>query len=926
MCQYQDEIERLGVKKYKHGTEAAHGIAWLGEATYFPQPTGLACTWDTEVLKQVGEAIGTEARGFYRRDPANNGLTLWAPTVDMERDPRWGRNEEAYGEDPHLTGKLASALVKGIQGEHPFYLRAVASLKHFIGNNNEIDRGECSVSIDPRNMREYYLKAFEIPFTEGGAQSMMTSYNSVNGVPANLNPQVNDIVKKEWGMDGFVVSDAGDVLGTVNDHRYYTTYKEAVAYSILNGIDSITDDHGISKQAIRDSLAEKLLTENDLDVALRNAFRVRMRLGEFDPEDRNPYASIDESAILAPEHKEVSLLAARKSVVLLKNENEALPLDADGAGSIAIVGPLAGIVYRDWYSGTLPYTVTPLEAIQRKMNGRGQVVYASGNDRVKLGAGGKYVVIGENGKLAAAADTASDAEVFEVTDWGWRANTIVSESTGQYLTTADDRNITADSNEIFGWFTKEVFLLDGAGDVRLNVSAWNAAKIGIVENGLLAVDPELAEERSSLGSPEEKAAAAAGNEARRKVASVTFDVEKAADGLREAVEAARGSKAAIVFVGNHPLVNGKETIDRPGLSLPEAQLRLIREVAAVNPKTIVVIVGSYPFTLEGIEDEVSSIVYASHAGPELGTALADVLYGDYAPAGRLNMTWYRSEDQLPDFMDYDIIAGERTYQYFQGKTLYSFGHGLTYSAFEYDGLELNRESVAADGEVEVSLNVRNAGARASDEVVQLYIRADKSRVKRPLKQLIGFRRIHLEAGQSQSVRFNVKASELAFWDVTRDRWCVESGAYTLMIGRSSEDIAVTGSLTVVGEIVPPRNLRLPTPAINYDSYSGVIIDECKEGGSSTAAVSGGAWIGFSDAKFAKASGSFEARVSAAENGTIEIRLGSPAGEIVGVCEVPATGGTQAWHTLTCAVNVPVGRHETFLTLSAGLRLSSFRFV
>lgn len=294
-----------------------------------PQPIGLACTWDTELLQRIGSVIGDEARGFYKKNPAVNGLTLWAPTVDMERDPRWGRTEEAYGEDPHLTGKLSSSLIRGLQGDDPFYLKSVATLKHFIGNNNEIDRGECSVSIDPRNMKEYYLKAFEIPFKEGQAKSMMTAYNSVNGVPANLNPDVNRVVKQEWGMDGFVVSDAGDVLGTVNEHKYVETYKEAVALTIKAGVDSITDDHDISKQAIRDALAEGLLTEQDLDAALANTFRVRFRLGEFDPDSRNPYAAIDESVIMKPDHIALSLEAVNKSIVLLKNENGALPLQAE---------------------------------------------------------------------------------------------------------------------------------------------------------------------------------------------------------------------------------------------------------------------------------------------------------------------------------------------------------------------------------------------------------------------------------------------------------------------------------------------------------------------------------------------------------------------------------------------------------------------
>ncbi|MBW5448896.1 carbohydrate-binding protein [Cohnella sp. CFH 77786] len=907
MCQYQDEVPRLGVKKYKHGTEAAHGMAWLGEATTFPQPFGLACTWDTELLRKVGSVIGDEARGFYRRDPALNGLTLWAPTVDMERDPRWGRTEEAYGEDPVLAGKLASALVQGMQGDHPFYVKAVASLKHFYGNNNEADRGECSVSIDPRNKREYYLKAFELPFKEGGALSMMTAYNSVNGVPANLNPEVNDIVKREWGMTGFVVSDAGDVLGTVNDHRYFESYKEAVAATIRAGIDSITDDADVSKQAIRDALAEGLLAENDLDVALRNAFRVRMRLGEFDPDERNPYAAIGESIICHPDHRTVSLEAARKNVVLLKNDRQTLPLDAGRLRKVAVIGPLADILYRDWYSGTLPYSVTPLAGIAGKL-GEDAVAYASGIDRVRLKSEstGKYVrSLPEDGGSVLVADAggAEDAAVLDVTDWGWKAHTLRSPNSGKYVTT-DDKGLSATADEVFGWFTKEVFHVHAMNGGQVALTTWNGRAIGLDPDGgalsvLESTDP---------------------------IAAEAFEREVVTDGIREAVDAARSADAAIVVVGNNPLVNGKETIDRPDLTLPESQERLIRETLAANPNTIVVVVGSYPFAIPWLEEHVPAILYTSHAGQELGNAVADVLFGDYAPAGRLGMTWYRSADQLPDIMDYDIIRSGRTYQYFEGDVLYPFGHGLTYTPFEYSGLTVISQGEGSGLEIEVRASIRNAGDRASDEVVQLYVRAGRSRVKRPLKQLAGFQRIHLAPGESKTLSFTLRAEDLAFWDVTREKWCVESGTYTLMLGRSSADIAVSKEVSVCGETIPPRNLRLVTRAANYDDYAAVRIGECSEGGDSLDASGAGAWVAFHDADLGAGVTFFEARIAADLPGVLEIRLDRPDGPLAGTCAYAATGGAKAWRTFTCAVNGASGIRDVYLTLGSEAKLSWFRFV
>lgn len=899
MCQYQDEVARLGVKAYKHGTEAAHGMAWLGEATTFPQPIGLACTWDAELMRRIGDVIGDEARGFYAKKPELNGLTLWAPTVDMERDPRWGRTEEAYGEDPHLAGKLASALIQGLQGDHPFYVKAVASLKHFIGNNNEVDRGECSVSLDPRNKREYYLKAFEIPFKEGGALSMMTAYNSVNGVPANLNPDVNDIVKREWGMNGFVVSDAGDVLGTVKDHKYVKTYKEAVARTIKAGVDSITDDHPVSKAAIQDALAEGLLTENDLDNALRNTFRVRFRLGEFDPAELNPYASIDESIIMKPEHAALSREAVRKSIVLLKNDG-ILPLQANKLSKAAVIGPLGGIVYRDWYSGSLPYSVTPLDGIIAKLGGNPQsVAFASGSDRIKLKseATGRYVRLtnDESPALAATEASADEADVFEATDWGWDSHTFVAEANGLYLTT-DDRQVTASSKHIWEWFTKEVFHVrrqTGGDTVRL--ATWNNRPVTLdAETGALAVRD---------GSDD---------------AAASFSVEKATDGLQEAIQAAREAETAIVFVGNHPLINGKETMDRPDLTLAAYQEKLIQEVHKANPNTIVVIVGSYPFAIPWVQDNIPAIVYASHAGQELGNALADVLFGDYNPAGRLNMTWYKSADQLGDFMDYDIIKSERTYQYFAGAPLYPFGHGLSYARFEYEKLNVE----LAGDRVWVSLRVTNASQADGEEVVQLYTRALTSRVKRPLKQLQGFKRVNIAAGSSADVRFEVPVTELAFWDVTRDKMCLETGEYAFMAGSSSGDIRLESTISIQGETIPPRDLCRVTRAANYDDYSNVYMAENTEGGDSVAAAADGAWIRFDDVVLHDDIRFFELRASSAGDASVEVRLDSPDGPLVGGCKLQTIGG---WQTATSAIEPHAGNRSVYLVIQGSAKLGWFRF-
>lgn len=887
MVQYQPAIERLGIRAYKHGTEAAHGMAWLGEATSFPQPIGLGCTWNQELMKEIGSAIGDEARVFYQRNPEVNGLTLWAPTVDMERDPRWGRTEEAYGEDPVLTGELTAALVQGLQGDHPRIFKSVATLKHFIGNNNEINRGSCSASIDPRNMKEYYQAAFKPAFVKGGARSMMTSYNSVNGTPTILLDDVKRVVKEEWGMDGFIVSDAGDLLGIVNDHRYYYTYKEAVAHAIKAGIDSITDDKDKSCAAIREALADGLLAESDLDEALRNTFGVRIRLGEFDPEEQNPYANTPESKLNSPEHSALSRRAATESIVLLKNDRaqdgvKLLPLSRNSTDRIAVIGPLGDVVYRDWYSGTLPYKVTPLDGIRQAAAGR--VAYSSGHDIVTLRAedGRPLVLDHEGAKLCAAEDVSAEPEKFELSDWGWGSHTLRSQSNGKLLSSGDDVHLAANADEAFGWFVKEIVGLtpQECESGGIGLSTWNVKRVSLPDgSGPLTIE-------------EEGEASVKGGLIRKTIVT---------DGIAEAVQAAKAAETAIVFVGNNPLVNGKEEIDRPGLELPAGQQTLIRAVLEANPRTIVVVLGSYPFALGELAEQVPAILYSSHGGQELGHAISDILFGEQSPAGRLNMTWYTSAERLTDIMDYDIIKGKRTYQYAEEEPLYPFGHGLSYADFSYGDLELTDEttipmdgSARWAGQVRVAVTVTNVSKRDGDEVVQLYVRAEGSRVRRPVKKLVAFRRMRIAAGASARMEFIVSGEELAIWDVTRDRFVLENGEYVFMAGASSSDIRRRASARLRGgTAIPKRDLTLSTRAENYDDYEAVLLDESKEGGTCVAPASGGSgWIEFRDVDLHKGTDdrAFVGRVRVGPlGGSVSVSMAAQSGAALGGTQLDADG-------------------------------------
>ncbi|MCK0470627.1 glycoside hydrolase family 3 protein [Halalkalibacter sp. APA_J-10(15)] len=900
MHQYQPEVSRLGIKAHKQGTEAAHGIAWLGEATVFPQNIGLSLTWNPQLMKQIGDVIGDEARVFYQKDPDVNGLTLWAPTVDLERDPRWGRTEEAYGEDPTLVGKLATELVKGMQGDHPVYLKSVATLKHFLGNNNELDRGECSASIDPRNMHEYYLKAFEPVFVEGKAKSMMTAYNSINGTPALLHPYVNDLVKEKWNMDGFVVSDAGDVLGIARDHHYYDNHVEGMADTIKSGIDSITDDKEESLEAIRDALKQGLLGEDDLNKALRNAFRVRFWLGEFDPE-LNPYVNIPESKLLAKEHQELSYKAAKEQVVLLKNEEGTLPLQSSKLNKVAVLGPLCNDVHADWYSGTPSYRVTPLKGIQHKLKGQ-NICSHEGYKQIKIRSKktGAYIGIDEkDGNKLISTKQSARAELFQWTDWGWGSQTLKSTSTGKFVTTGDEC-LTATAEEARGWFVKELYTLhEEEGAVR--VTSWDGHPVCVGDDGQLFAATEGQEDKGDF-----------------------YEIEVVEDGIMEAVKAASEADTAIVFVGNSPFINGKETIDRDDIILPPEQEKLIRSVREVNENTIVVIVSSYPYAVNWADEHIPAILYSSHAGPELGTAMADVLFGDYNPAGRLSMTWYRSTEQLPNIMDYDIIKGKRTYQYFDGDVLYPFGHGLSYTTFTYSDLHLSHKEINRDSTLEVTCLVENTGELDGEEVAQLYVRANQSRITRPIKTLKEFSRIFVKQGEKRTVTFKLPIKELAIWDVVSESYKVESGEYTVMVGSSSALLPLQATVHVQGDVLDNRTCTDRIKAFNYDDYESVYLDEGENREYCVRTNNELGWVSFKNCEWSKPLSKWTVKVHAQSHAELQLRVGRFNGELLATVEVEGNTGWQELRTTMNSDNHLADKEDIYVILKGDVQLSWFQ--
>lgn len=881
----QAAIKRLNINEYSVGGETAHGVVSnTGPSTVFPQPLGLASTFDEKLLEKIGSVIGDEARIYYDKCNRRHGLTLWAPTIDMERDPRWGRTEEAYGEDPVLTGKLSSSLIKGMQGYDDFYLKLVPAPKHFYGNNNEEGRIYCSSSIDKRNKNEYYLKAFKPAFVEGKAKSMMTAYNSINGTPCILNKEVQDIVKDTWGCDGFVVCDGGDFSQTVDYHKYYKTHAETIASALKAGIDCFTDDAELVINAAKDALARNLITENDINKAISNILKIRFRLGEFDDDSLNPYANISPEKLCSKSHSELSLKACLESIVLLKNKNDILPLKEDKINSIAILGPLANEIYKDWYCGTPPYKVTLLDGVKNKLINK-DIKFHNGNDIVKLSIDNEPLFNNN----------------FEMCNWGFGSITLKDTYSNKYLTLEEDDNkISSSADEIWGWFVKEVFKCNDISDNNFTLRTWDNGKISF-NNGLL-------------------------NKNINENNDIILNKKIIEDGIKECINLAANSDVAIVVVGNHPLINAKEEIDRTDLILPPSQEELIKSVYSVNPNTIVVMISSYPFSINWCNDNVPAILHCTHGCQELGNAIAQCLFGDYNPAGRLPMTWYKSINDLPSIMNYDIINNNSTYMYYKGDPLYEFGYGLSYTNFKYSNLVISSNKISSNKEIKIDFLLENIGTCEGDEVVQVYVSLTSSRAKRPIKQLVNFKRIHLDKNECKWVTFKLNSSDLEYFDVSSNNFILESGTCSILIGSSSKNIKLKKDINIIGETLKPRNLSCLTKAEDYDSCSNIILDECSLGGTCiTTSKNTISWLKFSDVDFKNYSNlSIEAIFKSISN--IEIRIDSINGDILGNLEITTEKIKDNWDTYICKLKSLNSINNLYLLINGDCLINSLKFI
>lgn len=915
-----DDVPRLGIKKTHFGVEVARGLVQRDnkrETTILPQPWGMAATFDVALMEKLGDVVGDEVRISSQFKERPSSLVLFGPTVDMERDPRWGRNEEAYGEDPCLTGEMTIAYTKGLAGNDPKYLKSAPLLKHFYANNYENERQTTNANITPRLKYEYYLKAFEPAIREGGAVGLMTAYNLINGLEGLNNPDVSEICKKKWGMI-FAVADGGDFGQNVTAHRTYENHARSIAEVLGVGADMMLDSRDMVDPAVREALNKGYLSEVNLDKALIDMFKIRFMLGDFDPE-LNPYAHMDPSRLACAEHKHLAVRAAEESMILLENKG-LLPLIDDGKSKVAVLGPLSDKNYTCWYCGYAPHQISVVKGLQ-EMLGEDRILFDEGFDRVILKSRRteKYVRLGENGELIADA-AAETAEVFERSDWDFGSWTLRSLNTRKYVTegggfanilnrSKENRRSAISLNpgmncvaeEAFGWFVMELIKVREENGV-LYLTSWQGRDIIADDTGHIVA-------ASVTGTGCEK----------------EFEVEVVSLGRDRAAKLASEAEYVILCAGNHPLINAREEYDRSNIRLPLTQSELLDAVSNANENTLLYLITGYPFSIVNERQKAKAILCSTHLGPSLGRVATDTIFGKNNPAGRTPTTWYRSIRDLPAIDDYDIMKNKTTYLYFDGKPLYPFGYGLSYSEFAYSNAKAGSEVYEENEIIRVSFTVENIGSYDGDEVPQLYVVSPKSVYTKPRKMLKAFSRVFVQKNQSVCVDLSFRVSDLAFWCTDTDSYVVEKGDYLLQIGSSSEDIKCEVTVHVNGSVITGRDAQKMRSAIDVDDYRGVqFLTDRKDGMNYLEAKDFRSFAVYKGLEM-KGFDAFEALISSPAGQTDIILADNNSGEIIGTCNASGTGGMTFFTPVSCKVLPHNGLFDLRICFTKHTSLKSFRF-
>jgi len=834
LCANHPAIERLGFPAYRLEAEGAHGLliragnSFLDQSaptTVFPETFGLSLTWDRDLLRQIGAVISDEARAF-------NCLVIFSPTIDLARDPRWGRNEEAYGEDPYLAGQLGVEYIKGLQGDNYPYLKTAATVKHFYANNYEFERDWDDSVVPEQLQRDYYLRPFEAAFLDANSASAMTGYNMVNGTIGMMNPELNTILRGEWGADGYFVSDGkapeilNEMYGVIGSGDQVESLARYLAQSLNAGMDcflAYDDDEVIA--AINRGMELGLITESMIDQALIRQFSVMLRLGLIPGLPNNPYltkainnqrgTSINAGSAESHDRNSPAAAlvrrAANEAVVLLKNDG-LLPLDPDLTRKIAVIGQLGNENMRDWYSGLPPYQITPLEGIRNAFPNT-EVAFDDGCDLVGIyhELTGKWLRVTAQGKVLFDADTLSRA-IFRVIDWGY-GYAFQDEVSGKYLTTIETGELRVTADEVWGWFARPVFYLNKPNAYsQKGTDSYPTGLTGVPITDNADIDNAKFSPIIPFGVPAQPFGA---KRAGKNQYLVPFDdggaeklnrtlthltVKVLDSGFERARNLAANADAAIVLMGNHSLIGARECVDRPSTALPERWGALFDSVVAANPNVILSVIAGFQYAIGAQEQKARAALFTTHGLQEVGTAIGQTLSGANNPSGRLSQTWYADGFGFGSLSNYDIADSKLTYLYTDKPPLHPFGFGLSYTTFAYSDLHL---IPTGDG-VTATFTLTNNGTKPGTEVPQIYLvppppsscaqSQDLETSNSPNRLLVGFDRVLLQPGESKQVVIPIRKRELSFWDTDTKQFSTLTGELKIEVGASSADPRLTGTV------------------------------------------------------------------------------------------------------------------------------------
>lgn len=769
-------IERLGLPEYNWWNECLHGVARAGEATVFPQAIGMGATFNTDLMFNVGTAISDEARAKYHRFSNANkrgiyqGLTFWTPNINIFRDPRWGRGQETYGEDPYLTSRMGVNFIKALQGDDPKYLKVVATAKHFaVHSGPEKSRHEDNYVTSDKDLRETYLPAFESAIKEAKVHSIMCAYNRYNDEACcGSNLLLTDILRNEWKFEGYVVSDCW----AINDfwepgkHELVKTPSEAAALAVDRGTDlncgSVFDPN------LTEAVLKEMIDEEKIDIALGRLMIARFKLGMFDEDKNVAWSKIPFSVVGSEKHYALSEKASRESMVLLKNENDLLPLNKN-IKSIALIGPNTNFeqVLLGNYHGTPNNYYTPLKAIQEKLP-NATIYYEQGCEIAK---GWPLLNSIPSSSLKNGEENGLKGAYFTNKEFKGEPELIKNDSDVNFSWLNEKPFNTNDSDEFSVRWTGELIPAE-TGNYRVAFKARSSAKMYVNDSLRFEFSND---HEAKTGYFEEKLVA--GESYKLKIEYSNYHTDPQAhllwakldkDLLTPAIEIAKKAETVILFLGLTPEIEGEEMPvvlegfdkgDRSEIKLPKSQIKLMKEIQALGKPTILVLMNGSALAINWASDNIPAILEAWYPGEFGGKAIADVLFGDYNPSGRLPVTFYKSVNDLPDFKSYSME--NRTYRFFKGEPLFPFGHGLSYTNFTYSNFKIP-QNVTINNQIPVSVEVTNSGEVDGDEVVQLYVSLDKILQNVPNRSLIGFKRIHLKAGETKTIKFNISPKQYAY--------------------------------------------------------------------------------------------------------------------------------------------------------------------